>query len=286
MQYLESNFGPAAQPGPAMPAGASAAAMPLAAACEHAPAMLSRYAHWKIQRTIAVGADEKLTLAQLDEMVARGPAGVRSCQVLFAGNLEYIVHLQCVERNPVSQTVPEIIVRMCHAIREAGGFSSKGIFRIAAQREHITAARARIEAGNWTVPAAEASDPHTPADVLKVWLRELLTPVVPVALYDQALKACDSEADCLALVERELPPVHYATLDYLLTFLAELSLHERDTSMGSDNLAIVFSQDLLRTEEKDPAQLFKNSGREKNFVRQLINAWAKRGNGAQAAASQ
>lgn len=37
----------------------------------------------------------------------------------------------------------------------------------------------------------------------------------------------------------------------------------------------MFSQDLLRTVEKDPVLLFKNSVLEKNFVRSLILAWGK-----------
>ncbi len=291
MNYLQSNFGPTATPSSSSSAssggGAPQPPMSPSSASENAASMLSRYSHWKVMRTIShFGVDEKLTLNQLDDMLSRG---VKSFQVLFPGNLEYIVHLQCVEKNAVSQSVPEIMVRMCQQIKAAGGFSAKGIFRIAAQREHVTGARARIENGNWLVPAAEAGDPHTPADVLKVWLRELLTPVIPMSCYETCLKICDNEAECVALVERELSPVHKASLDYLLTFLAALSTHEKETSMGAENLAIVFSQDLLRTEEKDPVVLYKNSAKEKNFVRQLIIHWGKKknaqGDGAAAAAA-
>jgi hypothetical protein len=240
MNYLHSNFasdGAAGAGAGGADASAASSSSPSGAGQEgQAGAILSRLAEWKIQRTIAHGADEKLTLAQLDDMVARG--GVRSFQVLFPGNLDYIMYLQRAERNAVSQAVPEIIVRLCALIRDAGGFQSKGIFRIAAQREHVTAARARIEAGNWTVPASEAQDPHTPADVLKVWLRELLTPVVPMNLYDAALRVSDNESECVALVESGLSAVHMASLDYLLLFLAELSTHEKVTLMNSDNLAI------------------------------------------------
>jgi hypothetical protein len=50
-------------------------------------------------------------------------------------------------------------------------------------------------------------------------------------------------------------------------------------------LFLVFSQDLLRTEEKDPVVLYKNSGKEKNFVRHLITGWPKRSGASAAAAS-
>jgi hypothetical protein len=55
--------------------------------------------------------------------------------------------------------------------------------------------------------------------------------------------------------------------------------------MTEDNIAIVFCQDILRTEERDPSILFKNSIREKNFVRILIEHWRKRRNAAAAAAA-
>ena len=38
----------------------------------------------------------------------------------------------------------------------------------------------------------------------------------------------------------------------------------------------MFSQDLLRTDEKDPVVLYKNSAKEKAFVRTLITAWRDR----------
>ena len=103
-------------------------------------------------------------------------------------------------------------------------------------------------------------------------------PLIPMKMYDACLKACDNEAECEALVMRELQslPAHMATLDYLMNFLADLATHQKVTMMNEENLAIVFSQDILRTEEKDPVVLYKNSPREKNFVRQLICIWGKR----------
>lgn len=241
-------------------------------------ASLARFCQWRMAKTIREGADERLTLATVEEMSRNG---VRACSVLFPGDLDYILHCQARERAmaglPVSTSeapseVPDIMIHMCLLIRAAGGFSAKGIFRLAAQREHVQAARALIEAGRFD--ALDTHDPHTPADVLKLWLREMLTPLVPIALYDAALRASDSEAESVALVQG-LPSSLFATLDYLLRFLADLATRQRETMMNEENLAIVFSQDILRTEEKDPVVLYKNSPKEKNFVRHLIVAWGR-----------
>ena len=48
--------------------------------------------------------------------------------------------------------------------------------------------------------------------------------------------------------------------------------------MNEENIAIVFCTDLLRTDEKDPQISFKNSPKEKNFVRNLLLGWAQKSN--------
>jgi len=272
--------------------------------------ILSRFCYWRMHKTIretssasgpaAAGhghasspsMDDRdaphLTLGIVEDM---GRHGVKSVSVLFPGHIEYLLWVQASEKNPVSTTVPEIVIRMCHAIRNLGGMKAKGIFRIAAQRENISKMRSLIELGKWDhIPGAHIdgigdgsrhmtlmdADPHTPADVLKHWLRDLLLPVIPMSVYDTALKVSDDQAACVELVESQLSSAHFATLDYILTFLAELATHQEETMMNEENLAIVFSQDLLRTDETNPQVIMANSTKEKRFTRQLIHAWGEK----------
>jgi len=108
---------------------------------------------------------------------------------------------------------------------------------------------------------------------MKHWFRDLLHPVVPIAHYDDALKIADQPAQSAQWVEEVLPPSHYQTLDWLLRWLTKLATHQAVTAMNEENIAIVFCTDLMKSNEKDPMVMLKNSTKEKNFVRSLLLAW-------------
>ena len=55
------------------------------------------------------------------------------------------------------------------------------------------------------------ADPHVPADVLKHWLRDLFEPVIPMSMYNDALKASDSVEASLRFAFT-LPKVNFDTL--------------------------------------------------------------------------
>jgi len=206
-------------------------------------------------------------LAQFEDMAVNG---IKAYTVLFGGSLEYIVQLEKAQGSPLK--VPMILKAMTDAVEKFGGFKTKGIFRIAAERTEIEALKSAIEEGKYEVKKA---DPHVPADVLKHWLRDLMEPLIPMSMYEECLKSSDNPGECLKVV-RALPLVNYDALDFLFNWLCQLAKHQSVTAMSEENIAIVFCTDLLRTDEKDPAVLFKNSPKEKNFVRNLLLAWADR----------
>ena len=67
------------------------------------------------------------------------------------------------------------------------------------------------------------------ADLLKIWLRELCEPLIPMSLYESCLKVSDNRNDCVALLH-QIPLVHFRTLEYLLHFLAELAKSQAVTA--------------------------------------------------------
>jgi len=102
-----------------------------------------------------------------------------------------------------------------------------------------------------------------------------MEPLIPMTMYDACLKVSDNATEALKVI-KDLPLVNYDSLDYLFTWLCSLAKHQAVTAMSEENIAIVFCTDLLRTDEKDPAVLFKNSPKEKNFIRNLLLAWGDR----------
>ena len=155
-------------------------------------------------------------------------------------------------------------------IERNGGFQVKGIFRIAADKGEVRKLQRKFEKGQFTVLS---DDPNVPADLLKHWLRDLAEPLIPTTMYEECLATSKHPDKCVALMKEKLPKQNIEVMAYLINFLQRLEKHKAVTAMTSDNLGIVFCQDLLRHNDMDPAELFKNSNQEKQFVKNLIDKW-------------
>jgi len=231
--------------------------------------ILAPYCYYRLNKTIAHGPEAKaLSLDEIKAIVRAG--GPRSYQVLFGGHLEYILSLQKAEGMDLE--VPEMLPIIFNAIKKKGGFQTKGIFRIAADTVQVKNLISQFSRGDYEV---KTDDPNVPADVLKVWLRDLSEPIIPAHLYEICLKASESQEKSAQLVQ-DLPKAQCDTINFLLNFLAELASNQSATSMSAENLAIVFAPNLIRSEEKDPRVILKNSQRMQNFVRNLIWEWTKK----------
>ncbi|KAH9165489.1 hypothetical protein EDB89DRAFT_2076763 [Lactarius sanguifluus] len=102
--------------------------------------------------------------------------------------------------------------------------------------------------GGYTLEGVD--DPHVPASMFKLWLRELVDPLVPPEMYNDCIAfAGDAEACCAAV--EQLPTANRRVVLFVISFL-QLFLDERvlaATKMtsanllrcGSDSIAVVFN---------------------------------------------
>jgi len=230
--------------------------------------VLAPYCYYRLEKTIAHGPESTpLAVQQIEEYIKKG--GPPCYSALFGGTIEYIISLQRGEG--LDLDVPELLPLLTNTIKKHGGFSCKGIFRVAADTVQVKALVAQLASGDYDIKSG--TDPNIVADVLKIWLRDLSEPIIPAHLYENCLRASESQDRSVKLIE-ELPAPQFATLDFLFSFLAELLQHQSVTAMGPENLAIVFSPNLLRSEEKDPTTLLRNSTKVNNFVRHCVLHWA------------
>ncbi|RMZ74781.1 hypothetical protein DV737_g5745, partial [Chaetothyriales sp. CBS 132003] len=140
--------------------------------------------------------------------------------------------------------VPEIVRRM----------DVEGIYRKSGGNSQVQQVRDSFERD---VYSADISDPdldiHAVTSGLKQYFRKLPNPLITYDIYDKLLETT-SVADPVARVEamrdavRQLPPVHYATLDFLMNHLARVVLQEKDNLMTSMNIAVVFAPTIMRPE--------------------------------------
>ena len=75
--------------------------------------------------------------------------------------------------------VPKIIISLSEAVKRLGGFSVEGVFRVPGDTEQVYDLRIQLDKGNYEI---NVDDPNTPASLLKLWLRELEEPLIPVNL--------------------------------------------------------------------------------------------------------
>ncbi|RMZ79966.1 hypothetical protein DV738_g3085, partial [Chaetothyriales sp. CBS 135597] len=150
-------------------------------------------------------------------------------------------------------SVPEI-VRRCVEEVEARGMDVEGIYRKSGGNSQVQQVRDSFERD---VYSADISDPdldiHAVTSGLKQYFRKLPTPLITYEIYDKLLETTsisdpDARIEAMRDAVRQLPPVHYATLEFLMNHLARVVLQEKDNLMTSMNVAVVFAPTIMRPE--------------------------------------
>ncbi|CAD5209661.1 unnamed protein product [Bursaphelenchus xylophilus] len=160
--------------------------------------------------------------------------------------------------------IEEVLINMVY---ELGGESTEGIFRLTADPDLMHTGIVQLNV--WVKPAVR--DAHIPAALLKQWLRQLPSPLIPDALYDACLNISNDANDVTALIKM-LPQLNLKVLIALLRMLQRLCNEEtvKSTKMDVSNLAMVMAPNILRCQSKDPNVVFSNSRKEMEFVKTLI----------------
>lgn len=137
----------------------------------------------------------------------------------------------------------------------------------------------RIDKGYYTHEGVD--DPNVLASLLKLWLRELLDPLVPdemcvfppllagvdcawvltpIGRYNDCITHAHDPDACVAVVSR-LPTINRRVVLFIVSFL-QIFLDERIskiTKMTSANLALVMAPNLLRCDSESMAVVFTNA---------------------------
>jgi hypothetical protein len=71
----------------------------------------------------------------------------------------------------------------------------------------VTALKIAIESGDYS--CTDVIDPHIPGSLLKLWMRELLYPIVPTDLYDTAIDSASREDPAAAVtLVKQMPLIN------------------------------------------------------------------------------
>ena len=133
---------------------------------------------------------------------------------------------------------------LADGILALGGTKSGGIFRVPGDSGAVAALKMRLDPRSYTLEGVDG--PHVPASLFKLWLRELVYPLVPSEMYNDYIAFANDAEACCAAVER-LPTANRRMVLFVISFL-QLFLDERvlaTTKMTSANLALVMAPNLL-----------------------------------------
>ncbi|VDO68109.1 unnamed protein product [Haemonchus placei] len=186
----------------------------------------------------------------------------------FSASLSELMEMQA-ERYPQLQ-LPWIETTLIELLYESGARRTEGLFRVPADPDQLMTTRARLDM--FVVPVVH--DPHVPAGLLKLWLRQLPEPLIPHAFYQRALAASENPVELARLV-KILPNINQLVLTKLVACLQDLSREEvvAHTKMDASNLAMVMAPNVLRCESEDPRVIFENTRREMTFLKTLITSY-------------
>jgi len=147
------------------------------------------------------------------------------------------------------------------------GLKTEGIFRVPANANDVKFVRDKFDEGDYAVTNA-TNNVHTPCALMKLWLRELPEPIIPVSYYEM----CTETPEKAIEIFRQLPPLSQNVVSFIINFLQELSKPENveTTKMSKENLAMVFAPSFFRCPYTDYNRALNASEKEKEFVLFLI----------------
>ena len=175
----------------------------------------------------------------------------------FGESLDAILKMQ--ERTYPTAKVPIVLPFLSDGILALGGMKAEGIFRVPGEGDVVTDLRARIDRGYYNLEGID--DPHVPASLFKLWLRELQEPLIPDELYDECISSSEDPEKVVRIVHEKLSTVNRRVLVFVVSFL-QMFLEESvmtTTKMTAPNMALIFAPNILRCASESMAVVFANA---------------------------
>ncbi|KAG0265780.1 hypothetical protein BGZ95_003226 [Linnemannia exigua] len=163
---------------------------------------------------------------------------------LFGSSLEEAVRMSHIPGTPM---VPAILVR-CTEFLETKGIDEVGLYRVPGSHASVQKLKLMFDSGkDHNLLAMDAIDPNDIATLLKLYLRELPTPLLPAVFLEQFQTLLSTDRQIchnLRGILIGLPRPNYVVLSYLCHHLSRIAAHADKTKMNVSNLGVVFAPTL------------------------------------------
>jgi len=144
--------------------------------------------------------------------------------------------------------VPVILGLMRRSLVEYGGIGQEGIFRLAGEQTEIK----RIKETMNKKEFSSSNDVNTIASLIKIWFRELPTPILNALPAESIFYSSDIN-DCVTAFNT-LPEPQKTLLDWLLQLLILTASNSPVNKMTAQNLAIVVAPNLYDVSTSNPME--------------------------------
>jgi Ran GTPase-activating protein (RanGAP) involved in mRNA processing and transport len=158
---------------------------------------------------------------------------------------ETTINDACLKAN---QHVPIVMEKIIEELKNK--LDTEGLFRIPGQQTEIQKLKEAFDRGD--VVDLKDRDPHLLTGTLKLYLRGLSDPLIPVAFYDRFVQISQNSGGKEAMVPKirdavkELPKTIRLSLGYMMAFLKEVTKHTNKNKMEATNLALSIAPTLFR----------------------------------------
>ncbi|TPX66283.1 hypothetical protein SpCBS45565_g04594 [Spizellomyces sp. 'palustris'] len=149
--------------------------------------------------------------------------------------------------------VPRVI-RDCIRFILVNGIHVEGIFRRSPSSKLLQEAKAAYDRNDEHIDLEAFGGVHLACVLLKTFFRDLPEPVFPSKIYDviRGITACQSEKEQLEYIKNAILPLlpypSYMILRASLRLLHQVQLHASENLMTASNLTIVWSPNLVKSE--------------------------------------
>ncbi|KAI9260653.1 hypothetical protein BDA99DRAFT_512774 [Phascolomyces articulosus] len=167
---------------------------------------------------------------------------VGECRFLMFGT-SLMEYAQQHQRSP-----PLLVTKCIETIERQGGLEREGIYRISGKQINIDKLKHAFERDEESTILGQNGIPEdvfSVASLLKIFLRELASPLFPFKLGDRVTysQIPDKELRLMNLLTRilKLPPANYDTLKVLIEHLTKLESFVEKNKMTIKNLSLMFT---------------------------------------------
>ena len=192
--------------------------------------------------------------------------------LLFGTTLE-----RAFEACPHPSGLPAPFVSIFRHLMLAEYLIVEGLFRVSGSETVMKSLRQDMEADS--VVEWSSLDIHAATGVLKQFIRDLRTTVIPPSIFAALSDAVNQEKNTdfsreVAILFDQLPEAHRGFVRHFFRLLTAVTAQSEVNKMSPQNLAVCLAPHLLRPETSTPGSALRDVATQTNITKRLIECWS------------